>query len=90
MARAFALPLITGAAAQIAGNADADVLLARLRIVAQQLNQRRQDARRAEAALQAVMIVERLLQRMQLVGTRRDAFHRENVVAVGLHREHQA
>src|SRR5580698_6325452 len=58
--------LVAGAAAQIAGNADADVLLGRVRIVAQQLDQRGQDARRAEAALQAMIVAKRLLQRMQL------------------------
>src|SRR4029077_5743096 len=60
--------LVRGATAQIAGNADADVVLGRVGIVAQQFDQRGQDARRAEAALQAVMLVERLLQRMQGFG----------------------
>ena len=45
---------------------------------------------RAEAALQAMVLVEGLLQRMQLVGARRDAFDGEDLVAVRLHREHQA
>jgi len=36
------------------------------------------------------MVVEGLLQRMQRLAVRRDAFDGEDIVAVGLHREHQA
>ena len=36
------------------------------------------------------MLVERLLQRMQLVSRRCDALDGKKVVAVRLHREHQA
>ena len=68
----------------------ADFFFGRIGIVAQQLDQRRQNARRAEAALQAVIVAERLLQRMQRVGIGRDAFDGHDLVAVGLHREHQA
>src|SRR5579885_3179197 len=82
--------VIAGAAAQIAGNADADVFFARIGIFAQQLDQRRQNSRRAEAALQAMIIAERLLQRVQRLAVGRDAFDRHDLVAVGLHREHQA
>ena len=39
---------------------------------------------------QAVVLVERLLQRMQLVRGGRDALDGEQIVAVGLHRQHQA
>jgi hypothetical protein len=46
--------------------------------------------RGAEAALEAVMLVERLLQRMQLVCRRRDALDGENVVTICLHRQQQA
>src|ERR1700722_9504676 len=82
--------LIAGAAAQIAGNTDADVFLGRVGIVAQELDQRGQNARRAEAALQAVMLVECLLQRMQGLRVGCDTLDRHDLVAVGLHREHQA
>src|SRR5215467_13627670 len=82
--------LIAGATAQIAGNRDAYLLLGRVRIVAQELDERRQNARRAEAALKAMMFMESLLQGMQLLGRRRDALDCENIMAVRLHREHQA
>src|SRR5215510_16576675 len=55
--------LIAGAAAQVAGDGDAHLLLGRVRIVAQELDERRQHAGRAEAALEAVIVAERLLQR---------------------------
>src|SRR5262249_54097067 len=45
--------------------------------------------RRAEAALQAVIVDERLLQRMQLVAVRQ-AFDGADLPAFGLHRKHQA
>src|SRR5262245_41479430 len=60
--------LVAGAAAQVARDGDPHLLLGRVRIVAQELDQRGQDARRAEAALQAMVLMERLLQRMQLIG----------------------
>src|SRR5687767_13473564 len=82
--------LIAGAAAEIARDGDAHLLLGRIGIVAQKLEQRRQHARRAEAALQAVIVAERFLERMKLGGRRRDAFDGQDLVAVRLHREHQA
>src|SRR5262249_31584530 len=48
------------------------------------------NARRAEAALEAMVFMEGLLQGMQLVGRGRDALDGENIMAVRLHREHQA
>src|SRR5262249_27927603 len=81
--------LVTGTAAEIAGNGDAHLLLGRIWIVAQELDQRRQHAGRAEAALQAVVLVKRLLERMQLLSRGRDALDSEKVVAVRLHRKHQ-
>src|SRR5262245_37017796 len=82
--------LIAGATAQIAGNGDAHLLFCRFRIVAQELDERRQNARRAEATLKPMVFMEGLLQGMQLVGRGRDALDGENIVAVRLHREHQA
>ena len=61
-----------------------------IRIVAQELDQGGENARRAEAALQAVVLVERLLDGMQLVGRGGDAFDGEQLVAVRLHRQHEA
>src|SRR6266576_4266522 len=48
--------LIAGAAAEIAGDRDADLPLRGVGIVAQEFEQCRQHARRAEAALQAVIV----------------------------------
>src|SRR5215218_1555089 len=66
--------LIARTAAEVAGDRDADLLLGRIRIVFEEFEQRRQHARRAEAALEAVVVAERLLQRMHFLGARRDAF----------------
>src|SRR5438128_683753 len=52
--------LIAGAAAEIAGDRDAHLLLGWVGIVAQELSQRDQHSGRAEAALQAVIVAERL------------------------------
>src|SRR5262245_18062448 len=64
--------LIAGAAAEIARDRYAHLLLGRVRIVAQELGQRDQHPGRAEAALQAVIVAECLLQRIELVGPRRE------------------
>jgi hypothetical protein len=48
-----------------------------------------QNPRRAEAALQRVVLVERLLQRRELFGVGQ-SFDRLDGAAVGLHRQHQA
>src|SRR6516165_648620 len=56
--------LIAGATAQIAGNRDPHLLFGRVRIVPQELDERRQNPRRAEAALKAMMLMESLLQGM--------------------------
>src|SRR6478672_6537793 len=58
--------LVAGAAAQIARDRDAHLVLGRIGIVAQEFDQRGQHARRAETALQAVVVAESLLQRMKL------------------------
>src|SRR5713226_4344758 len=56
--------LIAGAAAEISRDRDANLLLGRIGIVAQEFDQRGQHAGRAEAALQPVIISERFLQRV--------------------------
>src|ERR1700741_1397338 len=56
---------IAGAAAEIAGESFAYLVLARRRIFAQQFGERDQHARRAKAALQAVIVDEGLLQHRQ-------------------------
>ena len=82
-------PGIAGAAAQIAGERLAHVLLARFRLFPQQLGQRDQHARRAEAALQAVIVDKGLLQNRQLAVGRK-ALDRRHLAVVRLHRKHQA
>ena len=64
-------------------------LLGRLRVVLQQVDRRHDHARRAVAALQAVLFPEALLQRVQLA-VRRQPFDGRDRRAVGLHREHRA
>ena len=62
------------------------ISLARRRAAApEQVGGRAQDPRRAEAALQGVVLAERLLQRAPL-----EPFDRPDLGAVGLHREQQA
>ena len=59
--------LVAGAAAEIAGQALADLVVGRERVFPQQVGRRHQHAGRAEAALQRVMLAERLLQRVELL-----------------------
>src|SRR5262245_8738985 len=56
---------------------------------AQEVDAGHDHAGRAEAALESVMLPERLLQRMQLA-VRREALDRRDLAAVGLDREHGA
>src|SRR5450755_809498 len=58
--------LVTGAAAQVARQRPADFFLGRIRIDIEQRLGGHHHARRAEPALQAVLLLEALLQRMQL------------------------
>src|ERR1700760_331099 len=58
--------VIAGAAADVAVERLADLLLARLRVVGEQLHRRHHHPGRAEAALQAVAFAKRRLHRMQL------------------------
>ena len=81
--------LVAGAAAQVAGDAVADLLLARVRVLLEQPVGARHHAGRAVAALQAVLLVERLLQRVQHAALL-EAFDGEHLGAVALHRQHRA
>src|ERR1700737_5550755 len=58
--------LVTGAPAQIAFEAPADLFVGGIRIFPEQIVRRQDHARRAEAALQAVFVPEGLLQGVQL------------------------
>ena len=62
----------------------------RVRHVAQMLRQRHQHARRAEAALQAVVVAHRFLQRVELSVRQRQRFDGGQFLAVGLHGQHLA
>ena len=60
--------LVASAAAQVSLQPPADLFLARVRIALQNLGCGHDHGGRALAALQAVMLPERLLHRMQLAG----------------------
>ena len=83
-------PLITRAPAKIARDRLAHFAFGGVGVVAQEFKQGGQHAGRAEAALQAVIVLEGLLQRVQLLVVGRDALHRQNLPPVGLDREHEA
>ena len=82
--------LVAGAAAEIAGDAFADLALGRRRVVVQQVDGRHDHAGRAEAALQAVLLPEALLQRVQLAVLVASPSMVVTSRAVGLDREHRA
>ena len=73
----------------IAGQHLADAVGVAVGLLAQQRMRGGDHARRAEAALQRVMLAERRLQRRQVVVVRQ-ALDRDDLGAFGLHREHQA
>ena len=81
--------LIAGTAAEVAGDALPNLLFAGRGIVLQQVDRGHDHARRAVAALQAVLLPEALLQRMQLP-FRRETLDRRHRRAVGLHGKHRA
>src|SRR6187399_316660 len=81
--------VVAGAPAQVAGEPEADFLLARVRAPLEQSIGRHQHARGADAALKRGHFEEFLLQRMQLLAVRH-AFDGADLVALGFHREHEA
>src|SRR5271156_1937276 len=81
--------LVPGTAAQISGNPPTNLLLTGVRVLAQQGIGRHQHARRAEAALETMLFLESLLQRMELT-ILHQSFHREHFAAIGLHGKHGA
>ena len=82
--------LVAGAPAKVAGESASDPFGRRVRIVPQKRLHRHQYPWRAEAALQRVGLVERLLERMERVWAGRHALDSRDAAAVRLHREHQA
>src|SRR5829696_3515689 len=74
---------------QVARERLAELLVARLRVLAQERLHRHEESRRAEPALERVGLVERALERVQLA-VRGQPLDRPELPAVRLHREHQA
>ena len=81
--------LIAGAAAEVAVQPVANLLLARLWIVGQQVDRRQDHAGRAVAALQSMFLPEPFLQRMELPGLR-EPLDRRYVRAIRLDRKEGA
>src|ERR1700744_1469758 len=81
--------LVAGAAAQVARYRPPHVFLGGIGVAVEQVLGRHHHARRAEPALQAVLLPETLLDRVQLAG-RGQALHGGDVTAVDLDRQHRA
>src|SRR5487761_460390 len=81
--------LVAGAAAQVAGQRPPHVFLGRVRVAVEQGLGGQHHARRAEPALEPVLLPETLLERVQLA-RRGQALHGGDLAAVDLHREHRA
>ena len=79
---------VAGAAAEIARQPFADIIVGAERIFAQQISRSHQHAWGAEAALQRVMRVKRLLQLIHLTDAT-EALDCFDAAAIGLHRKHQ-
>src|SRR5689334_12817979 len=80
---------VARAVAQVARDRLADLLLARVLVRSEERARGHEHARRAEAALQAVLLGEALLDGVQLAALLQ-AFDRGDLRAVGLHREDRA
>src|SRR2546423_7279304 len=81
---------VTGAAAEVALEALADLVVGRARVLLQQVRGGHDEAWRAVAALEAVLVPERLLDRVQRAVRGRHALDRLDLVAVGLDSEERA
>src|SRR5213592_4225028 len=77
------------AAADVPGDRPANVLLARIGVLCEESGRGEHHARRAEAALKAVLLVEALLYRMEPAGGR-EALDGRDLVPLRLDREHRA
>src|SRR5919198_3417841 len=82
--------LVARATTQVAAQRRRELLVAWPRVVPQKRDRRHQEARRAETALEAMRLPERLLDRVQAIGSRRQAFHRADRGPVRLRSQHQA
>ena len=81
--------VVAGTTAQVAFEAEPDVVLARVRNLVEQRDRGEHHARGAVAALEAVVLVERLLDGVPLLSVGQ-AFDRRDRRAVGLRGEHRA
>ena len=81
--------VVAGAAAEVAGDAPADLFFGRVGVLLEQVLGAHDHARRAIAALQAVLLPEALLQGMEL-GAVRQPLDRLEALAIGLHGEGSA
>ena len=81
--------VIAGAAAEIALQPLADLFLGGIRIALHQIDRAHDHARRAEAALQRMVLAKRRLHRVQLA-ILGQALDRDDLCAFGLHREDRA
>src|SRR5689334_7444836 len=81
--------LVAGAAAQVAGQRPAHVLLGRVEALVKERLGGQHHARRAEPALQPVLLPEALLQRVQLAGGGQ-ALDGADLHSVGLYGQHRA
>ncbi len=81
--------LVAGAAAEVAGQCPANLVLRRVGVPLEQGLGRHHHAGRAEAALESVLLLEALLDRMQLARGGQ-TLDRLDLVAIRLHREHRA
>src|SRR6266849_424352 len=80
---------VAGTAADIAGEAVADFALGRVRVLLEQVADSHDHPRRAEAALQGVVLMEGRLNRMQCAAGR-ETFDRRDPGSVGHHSENRA
>src|SRR5262249_22124706 len=81
--------LVTGAPAQVARQCPANVFLARVEVAVKQRLGRHHHAGRTEAALQAMFLLETLLQWVQLASGRQ-ALNGLDLMPIGLDGEHRA
>src|SRR5271169_257873 len=81
---------VAGTAADVAGELVADVALGRIWVLLEQLADGHDHPRRAEAALQGVVLMESRLHRMQCAAAGRETFDRRDSGSVGHHDENRA
>src|SRR6056297_1180049 len=82
--------VVAGAPAEVALEAEADVVLGRVRVLLEQAGGRHHHARRAVAALETVVLHEGLLHRVQRSVSGGHAFDGAHLLAVGLDGQHGA